>query len=74
MSDNKKERSKIQDEPLRPQQGVKRATCHPGVILPISLAVGTMLPCRRNADQQTSTDRRVETEADIIEGDVPLFI
>jgi len=74
MSNNKPERSEIQNEPLRPQQEVKWAMCYPGVLLPSSLAVGTMLPCKRGADQQTATDRRVETEADIIEGDVPLFI
>jgi hypothetical protein len=33
-----------------------------------------MLACRRENDQQTVTDRRVETEADIIDGDVPLFV
>jgi hypothetical protein len=74
MSNNKEERSKGQDEPLHPQQVLKWAMCHPGVLLLSSLAVGTVLAWRRHADHQTSTDRRVETEADIIEGDVPLFI
>ena len=45
-----------------------------GVVLVSSLALGTALACRRAADQQTSADRRVETEADIIDGDAPLFI
>ena len=74
MTNNKPERSKIQDEPPRLQQVVQWAMCHPGVLLLGSLAVGTVLACERNTDQQTSTDRRLETEADIIEGDVPLFI
>jgi hypothetical protein len=74
MSDNKPEQSKILDEPLRPQQEVKWAMCYPGVLLTSSLVGGTMLPCKQDTDQQTATDRRVETEADIIEGDVPLFI
>ncbi len=74
MSNNKPERSKIQDESLRSQQVVKWAMCHPGVLLLGSLAVGTMLACRRNADQQTSAERRAETEADIIDGDAPLFV
>lgn len=74
MSNDKKERSKIQEEPSRPQQVVQWAMCHPGVLLLSSLAVGTVLACRRNADQQPSADRRVETEADIIDGDVPLFV
>jgi len=39
-----------------------------------SLAVGTMLAARREFKHQNSDDRRVETEADIIDGDVPLFI
>jgi len=66
MSNNEKER-----ELLYPQQEVKWALCHPEVL---SLAVGTVLVWRRLSDQQTGIDRRVETEADIIEGDVPLFI
>jgi hypothetical protein len=72
MSNNKPERSK--DEPSRPQHVLEWAMCHPGVLLLGSLAVGTVLACRRQTHQQTTTDRRVETEADIIDGDVPLFI
>jgi hypothetical protein len=72
MRDNKPERSK--NEPFRPQQVLQWAMCHPGVLLLSSLAVGTMLACRREISQQTITDRQVETEADIIDGDVPLFI
>jgi hypothetical protein len=74
MSDNKPERSKIQDEPSRPQQVLQWAMRHPGLLLLGSLTVGTLLACRREIDQQTITERRVETEADIIDGDVPLFI
>jgi hypothetical protein len=74
MSDDKPERSKIQDEPSRPQQVLQWAMRHPGLLLLGSLAVGTLLACRRQIDQQTMTERRVETEADIIDGDVPLFI
>ena len=74
MSNNKPEQSKIQDEPSRPQQVVQWAMSHPEVLLLGSLAVGTVLAFRRNADQQPSADRRVETEADIIDGDVPLFV
>jgi hypothetical protein len=72
MSNNKLERSK--DELFRPEQVLQWAMCHPGVLLLSSLAVGTMLACRREINQQTITDRRVETEADIIDGDIPLFI
>jgi hypothetical protein len=74
MSNNKPERSKIQDEPFRPQRVLQWAMCHPGVLLLSSLAAGTVLACRWGSDQQSITDRRVETEADIIDGDVPLFI
>jgi hypothetical protein len=74
MSNNKPEQSKIQDEPSRPRQVVQWAMSHPEVLLLGSLAVGTLLACRRNADQQPSADRRVETEADIVDGDVPLFV
>jgi hypothetical protein len=33
-----------------------------------------MLAWQREKNQQTITERRVETEADIIDGDIPLFI
>jgi len=39
-----------------------------------SIAFGTMLASRREAKHQTVAERRVETEADILDGDVPLFI
>ena len=71
MSKNKKERSKVQDEPLSLQLEVKCAMAPSGVL---ALAVRTVPDWRRLADQQTGIDRRVETEADIIEGDVPFFI
>jgi hypothetical protein len=74
MSNNKKERSRIQEEPSRPQQVVQWAMRHPGVLILSSLAVGTVLACKEISDQQPSADRRVETEADIIDGDVPLFV
>jgi hypothetical protein len=74
MSNNKPERSKTQDEPFRSQQVLQWAMCHPGVLLLSSLGAGTVLAWRREIDHQTITDRRVETEADIIDGDVPLFI
>jgi hypothetical protein len=48
--------------------------CHPGVLLLSSLAAGAVLAYRRNTDQQALTPSRVETEADIIDGDEPLFI
>jgi hypothetical protein len=74
MSNNKPESSKTQHEPFRPQQVLQWAMCHPGVLLLSCLAAGTLLAWRRETDHQTITDRRVETEADIIDGDVPLFI
>jgi hypothetical protein len=48
--------------------------CHPGVLMFSTIAVGTMLAARPKARHQTVAERRVETEADIIDGDVPLFI
>jgi hypothetical protein len=74
MSNKKPEHSKTQDETFRPQQVLRWAMCHPGVLLLSSLAVGTVLAWRREINHQTITDRWVETEADIIDGDVPLFI
>jgi hypothetical protein len=46
--------------------------CHTGVLLLGSLALGTVLVCGREMKQQS--ERRRETEADIIDGDIPLFI
>jgi hypothetical protein len=74
MSNNKSEPSKIADAPFRAQQVLQWAMCHPGVLLLSSLAAGTLLAWRREIDHRTITDRRVETEADIVDGDVPLFI
>jgi hypothetical protein len=74
MSQNNLERTKIQEVPHRPQQAFQWAMYHPGVLLLSSLAVGSMLAWRRESHQQPITERRVETEADIIDGDVPLFI
>ena len=39
-----------------------------------SIAVGTMLAAQREVKRQNVAERRVETEADIVDGDVPLFI
>ncbi|MGD0009391.1 MAG: hypothetical protein ABSE93_12705 [Terriglobia bacterium] len=74
MSNNKPEPSKIQDEPLRPQQVLQWAMCQPGVLLLSSLAVGTMLACKQDMNQQTIAVPPLETEADVIDGDVPWFI
>ena len=74
MSSNTPERPKTQDESSRPQRVLQWAMCHPGVLLLGSIAVGTMLAQRRESDSQATSDQRVETEADIVDGDVPLFI
>jgi len=74
MLNNKPEPSKIQDEPLRPQQVLQWAMCQPGVLLLSSLALGTMLACKQDVNQQTIAEPPLETEADIIDGDIPLFI
>jgi hypothetical protein len=71
---NKPEPAKIQDAASRSQQALDWAMCHPGILLLSSLAAGTMLAWQREKNQQTTTERRVETEADIIDGDIPLFI
>jgi len=74
MSNNQPEPSKIQDEPLRPQQVLEWAMCQPGVLLLSSLAVGTMLACKQDMNQQTIAEPPLETEAYIIDGDIPLSI
>lgn len=74
MSNNKPEPSKIQDEPLGPEQVLQWAMCQPGVLLLSSLAVGTMLACKQDTNQQTIAEPLLETEADIIAGDIPWFV
>ena len=73
MSNNQPEPSKIQDEPLRPQQVLQWEMCQPGVLLLSSLALGTMLACKQDMNQQTIAKPPLETEADIIAGDIPWF-
>jgi hypothetical protein len=74
MSTINPERSQIQNEPPHSYPVLKWVMCHPGVLMFSSLAVGTMLAARREVKREKVAERRVETEADIIEGDVPLFI
>ena len=74
MSNNQSERSKLQDEPSSTQQVLQWVMCHPGVLLLSSLAVGAVLACRREIDAPACAERRLETEADLVDGDVPLFI
>ena len=74
MSNNKPERSKIQDDPYWPQQVLQWAMCQPGVLLLSSLAVGTMLACTQETSQRAIAEPPLETEADIIDGDIPFFI
>jgi len=72
MSNSKPELSK--GEPSRSQQVLQWALRHPGALLLGSLALGTVLAYRREINQQPASERRLETEADFIDGDVPLFI
>ena len=74
MSNDQPEPSKIQDEPLSPQQVLQWAMCQPGVLLLSSLAVGTMLACKQDMNQQTIAEPPLETEAYIVDGDMPLLI
>jgi len=74
MSKNTPERPKNHDEPTSTQQVLIWAMCHPGVLLLSSLAVGAMLASRHESEPQPPPARRVETEADLIDGDIPLFI
>jgi len=74
MSNNPPERPKTQDESTRPQKVLQWAMCHPGVLLLGSIAVGTLLVRRRESNSQATPGQRAEIEADIADGDVPLFI
>jgi hypothetical protein len=74
MSKNQPEPSKIRDQPLGALQVLQWAKCQPGVLLLSSLAVGTMPARKQDMNQQSIAEPRVETEADIIDGDMPLFV
>ncbi|MGD0129839.1 MAG: hypothetical protein ABSF46_31340 [Terriglobia bacterium] len=66
--------SSIEDKPLRRQNALQWVMRHPGTLILSSLAIGTILASRQNTNQHLSRVRRVETQADIIDGDEPLFI
>jgi len=74
MLNNQPEPPKNQDEALRPQQVLQWAMCQPGVLLLSSLAVGTMLACKQDMNEQTIAEPPLETEAYIVDGDIPLFV
>jgi hypothetical protein len=74
MSNNQPEPSKIRDEPLRPQQVLQWAMYQPGVLLLSSLAVGTMLACKEDMNQQTIAEPPLQTEAYILDGDISFVI
>ena len=74
MTTIKPERPQSQNEPPQSYPVLQWVMCHPGVLMFSTIAVGTMLAARPKARHQTVAERRVETEADIIDGDVPLFI
>ena len=74
MSNDKPEPSKIQDEPLRRQQVLQWAMYQPGVLLLSSLAVGTMLACKEDMNQQTIAEPPLQTEAYILDGDISFVI
>ncbi len=74
MTTEKPECPQSQDQPPQSYPVLQWVMCHPGVLMFSTIAVGTMLAARREAKHQTVAERRVETEADIIDGDVPLFV
>jgi glucose dehydrogenase len=73
MSTINPRRSQIQNDPPQPYPVLQWVMCHPGVLMFSSIALGTMLAARE-VKRQLAVERRVETEADIVDGDVPLFI
>ncbi len=81
MHEKVKRMTTIESEPPKSQHQsphsypvLQWVMCHPGVLMFSSIAMGAMLAARREAKRQNVAERRVETEADIIDGDVPLFI
>jgi len=74
MTSIKPEPPKSQNQPPHSYPVLQWVMCHPGVLMFSTIAVGTMLAAQREVKRQNVAERRVETEADIVDGDVPLFI
>jgi len=74
MAVTKSVRLQDQNEPPDSSQVLEWEKCLPGVLKLSSLAVGTMAAAQREIKGENAPERRVETEADIVDGDAPLFV
>ena len=74
MSRTQPEGLQIEKAPPHSYPVLEWVMCHPGVLMFSSIALGTLLAARRQAKPHSTPERRVETEADVIDGDVPLFV
>jgi len=73
MSLTKLVRSQAQNEAPHSCPVLEWVNCHPEALLFSSLEVGSIRADRR-ATQREAPERRVETEADIVDGELPLFV
>lgn len=55
-------------------QVLRWARCHPGTVFFGSLALAALFASGSQAEEQTTPPRVPETEADLVDGDTPLFI
>jgi len=74
MTTAQPERPQLKNEPPHSYPVLQWVMCHPGVLMFSSVAFGTMLAVRQKTKREGPAERRVETEADIVDGDVALFI
>jgi len=74
MSTTISEREHFQNDPPHSYPVLQWVMCHPGVLMFSSIAMGTLLAARRQVKREAVAERRVETEADIVDGEAPLFI
>ncbi len=74
MKDKKTHPTKTKRKPFCPQQVLRWAMWHPGVLLLSTLAVRTMMGNKRELRRQAIAAHLHETDADILDGDIPLFL
>ena len=74
MSDNRATPQKPKNKPFCPQRVLQWAMWHPAVLILSSLAVRTMLENKHELKQLAIAEHLNETEGDILDGDIPLFL
>jgi hypothetical protein len=74
MSESEGHRNKEKSEGSAASQVLMWARCHPGMLVAGSLAVAAFLVRGSKAKPNLEPIRRPETEADVVDGETPLFV